>query len=41
MLLNWLPTDASSPVPDFATHVIGLGGMCINERHEVPLLWQL
>ncbi len=39
MLLNWLPTDASAkcPVPDFATHVVGMGGMCINERNEVRI----
>jgi ADP-ribose pyrophosphatase YjhB (NUDIX family) len=35
MLLNWLPEDEPCPVPDFATHVIGLGGMCLNEKHEV------
>jgi len=35
MLLNWLPTDSPSPVPDFATHVIGLGGMVLNDRQEV------
>ena len=35
MLINWLPTDEPSPVPDFATHVLGLGGMCLNDRHEV------
>ena len=34
MLINWLP-DTPSPIPDFATHVIGLGGMCLNDRHEV------
>ena len=26
MLLAWLP-DTPSPVPDFATHVLGVGGM--------------
>ena len=31
-------TDTPSPVPDFATHVIGMGGMCINDRHEVLLV---
>jgi len=35
MLLNWLPEDEPSPVPDFATHVIGLGGMVLNEQREV------
>lgn len=35
MLLAWLPEDEPCPVPDFATHVVGVGGMCINERHEV------
>jgi len=34
-LLNWLPEDEPCPVPDFATHVVGLGGMVLNERHEV------
>lgn len=35
MLLNWLPEQEPSPVPDFATHVIGLGGMCVNDKLEV------
>ncbi len=35
MLLNWLPENEACPVPDFATHVIGLGGMVINEKYEV------
>lgn len=34
MLLNWLP-PTPSPVPDFATHVVGVGGMALNERFEV------
>jgi ADP-ribose pyrophosphatase YjhB (NUDIX family) len=34
MLLAWLPST-SSPVPDFATHVIGVGGMALNDRFEV------
>jgi ADP-ribose pyrophosphatase YjhB (NUDIX family) len=35
MLLNWLPTDQPSPVPDFASHVVGVGGMALNDRGEV------
>lgn len=35
MLFNWLPDDEPSPVPDFATHVVGLGGLVLNEQHEV------
>ena len=35
MLLNWLPENEPSPVPDFATHVIGLGGLVLNDKHEV------
>lgn len=34
MLLNWLP-GGCCPVPDFATHVVGVGGMALNERGEV------
>ena len=34
MLLNWLPSTPS-PVPDFATHVVGVGGMALNESYEV------
>lgn len=30
-----------SQVPDFATHVIGMGGMCINARGEVLLVKEL
>ena len=35
MLLNWLPADDPCPVPDFATHVIGLGGLVLNDDLEV------
>ena len=36
MLLNWLPEAEPSPVPDFATHVVGLGGLVLNaESREV------
>jgi ADP-ribose pyrophosphatase YjhB (NUDIX family) len=34
MLLNWLP-GGSNPVPDFATHVVGVGGLALNDRREV------
>ena len=37
MLLNWLPVDEPCPVPDFATHVIGLGGMVLNEADGTVL----
>ena len=35
MLLRWLPSDAPCPVPAFATHIVGCGGMVINKRGEV------
>ena len=35
MLLRWLPNDAPCPVPAFATHIVGCGGLVINERNEV------
>ena len=35
MLLAWLPEEEPCPVPDFATHVVGLGGMVINSQQEV------
>ena len=33
-LLAWLPSTPS-PVPDFATHVVGVGGMALNDNNEV------
>ena len=38
MLLNWLPEDVPSPVPDFATTVIGAGGLTLNARNEVLVI---
>lgn len=35
MLLRWLPTDSPCPVPSFATHIVGCGGLVINARNEV------
>ena len=35
MLLRWLPTDAPCPVPAFATHIVGCGGLVINPKGEV------
>ena len=32
-----VPEDTPCPVPDFATHVIGLGGMCLNEQDGTVL----
>ena len=34
MLLAWLP-ETTCPVPDFATHVIGVGGFTLNAKNEV------
>ena len=38
MLLNWLPEDVPSPVPDFATTVISAGGLTLNTRNEVLVI---
>jgi len=35
MLLAWLPEDEPCPVPDFATHVFGVGGMALRPSGEV------
>ena len=36
MLLNWLPGPSEPcPVPPFATHVIGVGGLVVNHQGEV------
>ena len=34
MLLKWLPDDEPCPVPAFATHVIGVGGLVVNASNE-------
>ena len=34
LLLRWLP-DGPCPVPAFATHIVGVGGLVINDRSEV------
>ena len=33
-LLRWLP-DGPSPVPPFATHIVGVGGLVMNDKREV------
>jgi ADP-ribose pyrophosphatase YjhB (NUDIX family) len=34
VLLRWLP-DGPCPVPAFATHIVGVGGLVINSKQEV------
>jgi hypothetical protein len=39
VMLRWLPGEAEpNPVPEFATHIVGVGGLVLNRKHvRVPL----
>lgn len=35
VLLRWLRDEEPNPVPAFGTHIVGVGGLVINERRQV------
>lgn len=37
----WLRSDATSKIPDFATHNIGVGGVVVNSRNEILCVREL
>lgn len=35
MMYKWLPTDLSANIPEYAHTMIGVGGIVVNDKHQI------